>query len=248
MDYMHIDRALSTSVNDTSREDSNRFFLSVKDRVQQLAAKGELKDPESVRRLTLKLLEEFYQEKDAFDQEQAKLKRDLIRQELLLSVSSTAAMQSILEATAPLNANGEPEITPEYQASMADMIADSLRSEASSMTKSELQQWAALYPGFTSISGLVSDREHQEEAIKRQFGKLPGDATGAELNKLVDKHSSQDWITKSVKFNPIKFPNLDFLGVVSDFKEIKKDLDGILTVLSQRSDRKAVSHKVDLTA
>ncbi len=231
MGFEHIDRALGMRINDSSREDSNRFYLSIKNHVKQLVDKGNLADPESARRAILQLLE-FYKEKDEFDLQQAKLKRELIQQELLLSVTSTESMYSILKATAPLNAQGEPEITPEYEQKMAAMIADSLRSEASSMPLASLQKWSGIFTANHAINTLVTDRQNKEAVVRAKLGKLPGDLTGDELDKLADEGSSQAWSNKAVSFNAIKIPDinrLDFADIGGDIRSITKDLKDILS-------------------
>ena len=232
---MNIDR-----VSGSSREVFNRrivfdVMLTAKfsDLRERPGFRDKLRDEYYARAIVEQLLAEFREEKERFNIEEEKYKRERIRQELLLSVVSTESIYSILKATAPLNAQGEAEITPEYRDYMASMIADSLRSEASSMTKSQLQRWEGLYPGY--ISSLLDDHDAKEKAVIAKFGKLPGDFTGGELDKLANEHSLQAW-GKSVSFNNIKFPNLDLLGVATDFKEIKNDLGEILSTLSKRSD------------
>lgn len=181
------------------------------------------------RTLVEQLLSEFREEKERFNLEEEKYKRERIRQELLLSVASTESIYSILKATAPLNAQGEPEITPEYETYMAGMIADSLRSELGSMTKSDLKRWAGLYPEYPLVTGLVGNRVAQEELIKAKFGKLPGDLTGAELDKLANEHNVEVELTKNTSLN-IDIPNLDIFGIADDVKSITSDLKEIFSI------------------
>ncbi len=161
-----------------------------------------LRDETYTNSLIEHLLTEFREEKERFHEQEEKYKRERIRQELLLSVASTEAMYSILKATAPLNAQGEPEITPEYEQMMAAMIADSLKSESSSL--STLQKWSGVFGGRSSaINTLIEDHQNKETELKNKFAKLPGDLTGSELDRF------------------------DFLDIKGDIKSITNDLKAI---------------------
>lgn len=176
-----------------------------------------LRDETYTNSLVEHLLAEFRGEKERFNQEEEKYKRERIRQELLLSVASTESMYSILKATAPRNAQGEPEITPEYEQMMAAMIADSLKSESSSLAT--LQKWSRVFGGRSSaLNTLIEDHQNKETELRNKFGKLPGDLTGDELDRLVDDRSF---------INSIKIPNLNVLDIADikgDIKSITNDL------------------------
>jgi hypothetical protein len=216
---------------DSDREVFNRriiFNVELPAKVRDLRNRpgftDKLSDANYTKTLVEQLLTEFREEKERFHEQEEIYKRERIRQELLLSVASTESIYSILKATAP------NPMTPEYETYMAGMIADSLRSETSSMTRSQLKRWQGLYPGHTGISGLVDDHEVKEAALIAKLGKLPGDLTGAELDKLADEHSSEAWSAKSVDFNSIKLPDLallDVVDVVGDIKTITQDLKDI---------------------
>ncbi len=194
------------------------------------------------RRIVNEFLRQFFldfdrQEKERFDLETKKYEQDRKRLDLLLASSSTETIYGILKSNAPLNAQGEPEITAEYQAFMEDMICDSLKAEVGSMSLSSLKTWYGKFPGCMQIAALIAERQAKEETLKEQFGKLPTDLTGAQLDKWEQGKTDEQWQTKAASPNTSKFVEIASLGLSNDVKSIWADSLDILKTLS--SDRSA---------
>jgi len=118
------------------------------------------------------------------------MKRENLIAMLEMSTSSTAVLESIYRNNPPLNASGQPELTPEYLDLIANKVADSLKSEMSTMTEDQLKSYAGRYPGNSALSSVLDDFKARKQAVALRLDvDLPEGLNGRELNELDDVNS-----------------------------------------------------------